>query len=106
MRNVLILILFSLALASCGDNQPGPKGERGDAGPAGPPGPPGQGAQIRMISAPCNDTTCMAACIADERILSAYATMPGGIIAYPDEQNVTFSPKRRPAVLVVACIKK
>ena len=108
MRKVLLLIVVSLALASCGE-EPGPKGDRGDvgpAGPAGPPGPPSAGSQIRMISAPCNDATCIAECNPDERILNAYATIPGGVIAYPTEQSVTFNPRRRPAVLVVACIKK
>ena len=109
MRKLFLLLTVSLALASCGDQQPGPKGDRGDVGPAGPaglPGSPSAGSQIRMIRAPCNDATCIAECNPDERILNAYATNPGGVITYANEQSATFNPRRRPAILVVACIKK
>jgi hypothetical protein len=109
MRIVLFLIAASLAIASCGETEPAPQGERGEvgpAGPAGPPGPPSAGSPIRMISAPCNDATCIAECNPDERILNAYATNPGGVITYSTEQSATFVPRRKPAILVVACIKK
>jgi len=40
----------------------------------------------------------------NEEILNAYALNPGGAIDFKDERNVTFRPKQRPTVLVLACI--
>jgi hypothetical protein len=110
---VLLFVVAALVLASCGQNQPPPKGEQGEAGsvgpagPAGPPGPPGtSGSQIRMVSAPCDHMACAVSCNDNERILNAYALNPGGAISFEDERNLTFRPRRRPAVIVLACIGK
>jgi hypothetical protein len=45
-------------------------------------------------------------CNENEQILNAYALNPGGAISFIDERNVTFRPKERPTVLVLACIGK
>ncbi|MGA6939790.1 MAG: hypothetical protein WB041_31090, partial [Pseudolabrys sp.] len=60
----------------------------------------------RVIARPCGEATCGASCEENEQILNAYALNPGGAIGFIDERNVTFRPKERPAVLVLACIGK
>ena len=40
----------------------------------------------------------------NEQILNAYALNPGGAIDFKDERNVSFRPKQRPTVLVLACV--
>jgi hypothetical protein len=82
------------------------QGGDGAAGPAGPPGPSASGRAIRVIAKPCDQAACGASCEENEQILSAYALNPGGAIGFIDERNVTFRPKERPAVLVLACIGK
>ena len=84
---------------------PGPAGPPGRPGPPGPPGPAASGAAIRVIRAPCDQTACGASCMENEQILNAYALNPGGAISFIDERNVSFRPKERPTVLVLACIE-
>jgi len=108
-----LVILAAFLLAACGQSEPpakwepdtGPAGPAGPRGFAGPPGPPGPGGPaIRVIKAPCDQTACGASCKENEEILNAYALNPGGAIDFRDERNVTFRPKQRPTVLVLACI--
>jgi hypothetical protein len=124
MRLTLMVILAAFLLAACGQSEPPAKGEAGPPDPAGPPGPAGQpgpagppgatgppgpaanGRAIRVITAPCNQTACGASCEQNEQILNAYALNPGGAIGFIDERNVTFRPRERPTVLVLACIAK
>jgi hypothetical protein len=119
-----MVILAAFLLAACGQSEPPAKGEAGPPDPAGPPGPAGQpgpagppgatgppgpaanGRAIRVITAPCNQTACGASCEQNEQILNAYALNPGGAIGFIDERNVTFRPRERPTVLVLACIAK
>jgi hypothetical protein len=113
MRLPLLVILAAFLLVACGQSEPpakgeagppGPAGPPGAAGPAGPPGPSASGQAIRVITVPCDQTACGASCEANEQILNAYALNPGGAIGHIDERNVTFRPKERPTVLVLACI--
>jgi hypothetical protein len=118
VRRTLLVFLAAFLLAACGQSEPPAKGETGPPGPAGPPGsagppgpagPPGSSASaqaIRVIARPCDQTACGASCEENERILNAYALNPGGAIGFIDERNVTFRPKERPTVLVLACIGK
>ena len=118
MRLPILVILAAFLLAACGQSEPpakgeagppgpaGPAGPPGPAGPAGPPGPSASGQAIRVTTVPCDQTTCGASCEANEQILNAYALNPGGAIGYIDQRNVTFRPKERPTVLVLACIGK
>jgi hypothetical protein len=118
MRFPLLMILACFLLTACGQSEPSAKGESGPpgpTGPAGPPGPPGPAGPpassdgsgaIRIVSEPCNQTTCGASCEQSEQILNAYALNPGGAIGFIDERNVTFQPKGRPTVLVLVCIRK
>jgi hypothetical protein len=86
---------------------PGPAGPPGRPGPPGPPGPAASGAAIRVITTPCDQTTCGASCMENEQILNAYALNPGGAISFIDERNVSFRPKERgrATALVLACIE-
>ena len=116
MRLALMMILVTFFVAACGQSEPPSKGQAGPSGPPGPPGPPGprgppgfagpgaSGPAIRVIKAPCGQTACAASCRENEEILNAYALNPGGAIGFTDERNVTFRPKERSAVLVLACI--
>ena len=116
MRLSLLVISAAFLLVACGQNEPPAKGEAGPPGPVGPPGPPGPagptgpsgagGRAIRVIAQPCGEAACGASCEENEQILNAYALNPGGAIGFIDERNVTFRPKERPAVLVLACISK
>ena len=104
MRLPLLVILATFLLG-----EPPAKGEAGPPGPAGPAGPPGSSASgqaIRVISVPCDQTSCGASCEANEQTLNAYALNPGGAIGHIDECNVTFRPKERPTVLVHACLHR
>jgi hypothetical protein len=53
---------------------------------------------------PCDQTACGVNCNANERILKAYALNPGGTISFEDESHLIFRPRRRPAVVVLACV--
>ena len=115
MRLPFLVILGALLLAACGQSEPPAKGETGPPGPTGPAGPPGPAGPhgpstnapaIRVITLPCDQTACAANCDQNEQILSAHALNPGGVIGFIDERNVTFRPKERPTVLVLACIRK
>ena len=114
MRLPLLVILAAFLLAACGQSEQPAKSEQpskgvgtGLAGPPGPAGPSGPGGPaIRVIKAPCDQTACGASCRENEEILNAYALNPGGAIDFKDERNVTFRPKERPTVLVLACIGK
>jgi hypothetical protein len=115
MRVPALVMLSALLLAACGQSEPPAKGETGPPGPigpAGPPGPPGpagtstNASAIRVLTLPCDQTTCAANCDQNEQILNAYALNPGGVIGFIDQRTVTFRPKERPAVLMLACIAK
>ena len=105
---VLSLVLWELrphtGAPESAKGDAGPPGPAGPRGPAGPPGPGPSGPAIRVIKAPCDQTACSASCKEDEQILNTYALNPGGAIDFKDERNVTFRPKQRPTVLVLACI--
>jgi hypothetical protein len=90
-----------------GASEMGPPGPPGPPGPSGPPGPAASGAAIRVITMPCDQTTCGASCMENEQILNAYALDPGGVISFIDQRNVSFRPKEkgRPTTLVLACIE-
>ena len=116
MRLPLLVILAAFLLVACGQSEPpakgeagspGPTGPPGAAGPAGPPGPSASGQAIRVITVPCDQTSCGASCEANEQILNAYALDPGGVISFIDERNVSFRPKEkgRATALVLACIE-
>src|SRR5450759_170219 len=103
MRLPLLVALAAFVLTACGQSQPPAKGEQGEAGPvglAGPAGPPGP----RGASVPCDQTACGVNCNPNERILNAYALNPGGTISFEDESHLIFRPRRRPAVVVLACV--
>jgi len=114
MRLPLFVILAAFLLTACGQSETpangkavvlGPAGPSGPPGPAGPAGPPGlSGPAIRVIKAPCDQTACGASCKENEEILNAYALNPGGAIDFKDERKLTFRPKERSTVLVLACI--
>jgi hypothetical protein len=116
MRLPPFVILAPFLLTACGQSETpangkavvlgpaGPSGPPGPAGPAGPPGPSASGPSIRVIKAPCDQAACGASCKENEQILNAYALNPGGAIDFKDERKVTFRPKQRPTVLVLACI--
>ena len=118
MRLPSLVMLSALLLTACGQSEPPAKGETGPpgpAGPAGPPGPPGPAGApgpstnapaIRVITLPCDQTACAANCDQNDQILNAYALNPAGVIGFIDERNVTFRPRERPAVLMLACIAK
>jgi hypothetical protein len=106
VRRTLLVFLAAFLLAACGQSEPPAKGETGPPGPAGPPGSSASAQAIRVIARPCDQTACGASCEENEQILNAYALNPGGAIGFIDERNVTFRPKERPTVLVVACIGK
>jgi hypothetical protein len=93
-------MLSALLLAACGQSEPPSKGE------TGPPGASANAKAIRVVTFPCDQTACAANCEQSEQILNAYALNPGGAIGFIDERNVTFRPKERPTVLVLACIGK
>ena len=78
----------------------------GSPGPAGAPGPSTNAPAIKVITLPCDQTACAANCDQNEQILNAYALNPAGVIGFIDERNVTFRPRERPAVLMLACIAK
>jgi len=88
--------------------QPGPPGQ---AGPPGQPGPPGEAGpprppSLRIVSVPCNATTCTARCNPDETLWMAYCGSARNTAAYPNDGTATCrgrAPANNP--LVVACVK-
>ena len=108
-RALPLLFLFILTLTACSQNAP--KGEKGDQGPPGQPGPAGppgttgtSGPAIRFENVGCATASCAMSCKPGERILNAFALAPGGVITYQDELHLTFRPRERPAVVILACV--
>ena len=89
-----------------GTPEAGPPGpSSGPPGPAGPPWPrPPADPAIRVITSALRSNGLQRELQRDEQILNTYALDPGGAIDFKDERNVTFRPKQRPTVLVLACI--
>src|SRR6516165_9956474 len=123
---ISIIMVMALGLAACGQGEPGPKGEPGPQGPpgqpgpagqlgppgqSGPPGPPGEPGpsgppSLRIVSVPCNATTCTARCNPDEVLWMAYCGSARNTAAYPNDGTATCrgrAPANNP--LVVACMK-
>ena len=133
IKNVLILMVFSLCLASCGEGSPGAKGEAGVAGPAGekgdpgPPGPPGpagpQGSKgnqgppgpaatapneqspIRVMRVVCETAACTAACGQDEVLVSAYCGPGRAAVTIANERSVSCPRRAATSPLVAVCAK-
>ena len=111
-RALSLLLLCFLALAACGQN-PGEKGEQGLRGRQDrrdqrdrrvPLVQQEEGFVIRFQQVGCSSFSCPMSCKEGERILTAIAFTPGGVIEYQDEHHLTFRPRRIPAVLALACI--
>ena len=132
---ISIIMVMAVGLAACGQGEPGPKGEAGpqgpqgqsgppgQPGPAGQPGPPGQSGppgqpgppgeagqagppSLRIVSVPCNATTCTARCNPDEALWMAYCGNARNAAAYQNDGSATCrgrTPANNP--LVVACVK-
>jgi putative tricarboxylic transport membrane protein len=113
-----ILKAASAETATAG--QSGPAGQSGSAGPPGPPGQPGPSGQpgppgerglpgppsLRIVSLPCNATSCAARCNPDEVLWMAYCGSARFPAAYPNDGSATCRgriPANNP--LVVACVK-
>lgn len=133
IKNVLILIAFSLCLASCGEGSPGakgeagvagPPGEKGDPGPPGPPGPAGpQGPKgdqgppglaatapteqspIRVMRVVCETAACTAACGSDEVLVSAYCGPGRAAVTIANERSVSCPRRAATSPLVAVCAK-
>ncbi len=111
---VLVLVILSLFLGSCGKTPTAEKGDKGDpgaagpAGPAGPPGPPGRNVAIRFAEFACQQPACSASCEENERLLNAYAVNAAGAITINDDRAVTYRPARRGQAgkLVLACVSQ
>ena len=81
---------------------PGPSGQPGPPGDRGPPGPP----SLRIMSVPCNATSCATRCNPDEVLWMAYCGSARFPAAYPNDGSATCrgrAPANNP--LVVACVK-
>ncbi len=134
IKNVLILMVFSLCLASRGEGSPGakgeagvagPPGEKGDPGPPGPPGPAGpQGSKgdqgppgpaatapneqgtIRVIRVVCETAAaCTAACGQDEVLVSAYCGPGRAAVTIANERSVSCPRRAATSPLVAVCAK-
>jgi len=129
----LIAISLAASLVACGEGSPGPKGDpgppgppgaMGDAGPAGPVGPQGppgpigpagpegppapatSSAQVRVVRALCEATTCSAQCEQDEVLLTAYCGAARTPPVFPTERSATCRTRTAANnLLVVACAK-
>src|SRR6516164_2852820 len=130
-----LIIFMAIALAACGQSESGPKGDpgpqglqgqvgppgpsgptgqpgpAGQAGPAGQSGPPGEAGppgppSLRIVSVPCNATTCAARCNPGEVLWMAYCGSARNTAAYPNDGSATCrgrAPANNP--LVVACVQ-
>jgi hypothetical protein len=132
-NHVVILIVFSLCLAGCGEGNPGakgeagvagPPGEKGDPGPPGPPGPAGpQGPKgdqgppgpaatasneqspIRVMRVVCETAACTAACGQDEVLVSAYCGPGRAAVTIANERSVSCPRRAATSPLVAVCAK-
>ncbi len=107
-----VAIGFAMGLAACDQQpqgKPGPKGDPGPPGPrgeVGPPGPAGSIAGLRVIRAPCIDTSCAAQCSDDEIMLTAYCGTGRFPPVFPTERSAIC--RGRGAAnnpLVVTCLR-
>src|SRR5262249_3192381 len=118
-----LIISMAVGLAACGQGEPGPKGDpgppgpqgqtgpSGQTGPAGPAGPPGEAgppgpSSLRIVTVPCNATTCAARGNPNEVLWMAYCGSARNPATYPNDGSATCrgrAPANNP--LVVACVK-
>jgi hypothetical protein len=126
----MVILAFSLCLASCGEGSPGakgeagvagPPGEKGDPGPPGPPGPAGpQGPQgspgpaatapneqspVRVMRVVCETAACTGACGPDEVLVSAYCGPGRTAVTIVNERSVSCPRRAATSPLVAVCAK-
>ena len=132
-NHVVILIVFSLCLAGCGEGNPGakgeagvagPPGEKGDLGPPGPPGPagpqgpkgdqgppgpaataPNEQSPIRVMRVVCETAACTAACGPDEVLVSAYCGPGRAAVTIANERSVSCPRRAATSPLIAVCAK-
>ena len=123
---IILAIVISALVASCGQPTPGPQGPKGDAGPkgeagapgapgtAGPPGPqgqpgtPGASSLIRVVRAPCTSVSeCTVNCRDDESVIVAYCGTKRAPATYLTESSVScgVTPDITSGALVAICGK-
>jgi Collagen triple helix repeat (20 copies) len=123
---IILTIMISVLVASCGQPTPGPQGPKGDAGPKGeagpagtpgnqgPPGPAGPagtaGASslIRVVRAPCTTVSeCTVNCRDDESVIIAYCGTKRAPATYLTDSSVScgVTPDITSGPLVALCGK-
>jgi hypothetical protein len=123
---IVLAIVISAIVASCGQPTPGPQGPKGDAGsagapgpqgppgnagppgPQGPPGTPGASSLLRLVRAPCtNASECMVTCRDDEIVVSAFCGTKRAAATYLTDNTVScgVTPDTTAGPLVAICGK-
>ena len=124
--SIILAIVISALVASCGQPTPGPQGPKGDAGPkgdpgpqgqagtAGPPGPqgspgiPGASSLLRVVRQPCtNASECQVTCRDDEIVISAFCGKKRAAAMYLTDSTVScgVNPDTTDGPLVAVCGK-
>jgi hypothetical protein len=112
LYRTLIAITLAAGLVGCGK---GPQGEKGDPGPAGAPGakgeagpagPPGPAAQMRIVRANCDATSCTVQCSEDEVLFIAYCGAARNAATFPTERSASCRARGvANSPLIAACAK-
>ena len=123
---IVMTVMISTLVASCGQPTPGPQGppgpqgakgdqgapgQAGSAGPPGPPGPagtPGASSLFRLVRAPCtNASDCQVTCRDDEIVITAYCGKKRAAAAYLTDSTVScgVNPDTTDGPLVAMCGK-
>jgi len=123
---IVLAIMLSVMVASCGQPTPGPQGPKGDTGPAGaagpqgrpgdvgppgpqgPPGTPGFSSVLRLVRAPCtNASECTIICRNDEIVITAFCGTKRAAAMYLTDNTVScgVSPDTTGGPLVAVCGK-
>ena len=123
---IVLAVVLSALVASCGQPTPGPQGPKGDAGPKGdtgpqgppgsvgppglqgPPGTPGASSLFRLVRAPCTSPSeCTVTCRDDEIVITAYCGRKRGAAMYLTESSVScgINPDTTDGPLVAMCGK-
>jgi hypothetical protein len=123
---IVLALVISATVASCGQPTPGPQGPKGDTGAQGttgpkgdigppgaqgeqgPPGAPGASSQFRLVRTPCTSAgACTATCRDDEVVIIAYCGAKRAQATYLSETSAScgINPDVSAGPMILVCGK-
>jgi hypothetical protein len=124
IARLAVVLTLCVPIASCGEGPRGPQGPAGPTGPAGPAGeagaagptglqgpagprgPAGPASEVRIVSANCVATTCIAECNTNEVLVTAYCGPSRNPATFLTERSASCGvvPSASDSPLVAVCV--